>query len=98
MQLYFNKDSGIGYTFGRVPMNSCDFSTDSYSYDGFPGDFNLTQFDTKLTRETKAVLPMIWHAMKVGGDIKMFLSPWSPPAWMKVPVNGKQSMMGSGTV
>ena len=35
---------GLGYTIGRVPMASCDFSTHPYSYDDTPGDMNLTKF------------------------------------------------------
>ena len=45
---YFSK-SGIGYTVGRVPMASCDFSTHIYSYDDVDGDFELKNF--KLTDE-----------------------------------------------
>ena len=45
---YFAK-SGIGYTVGRVPMASCDFSTHVYSYDDHEGDFKLEKF--QLTAE-----------------------------------------------
>uniref|UniRef100_A0A914E1J5 Glucosylceramidase n=1 Tax=Acrobeloides nanus TaxID=290746 RepID=A0A914E1J5_9BILA len=40
---------GIGYTLGRTPMASCDFSAREYSYDDVDGDFNLTNF--ALTQE-----------------------------------------------
>lgn len=42
-EAYFSKD-GIGYTVGRVPMASCDFSTHVYSYDDSEGDFELKNF------------------------------------------------------
>ena len=29
--------------------------------------------------------------------LRILATPWSPPAWMKVPVNGAQSMLGSAT-
>ncbi len=29
---YFDLDSGSGYTVGRIPMASCDFSTHSYTW------------------------------------------------------------------
>src|SRR5690606_13929740 len=32
MAAYFNKESGIGYTLARTNINSCDFSSDSYTY------------------------------------------------------------------
>ena len=40
---YYSKH-GIGYTIGRVPMASCDFSTHVYSYDDVEGDFGLKNF------------------------------------------------------
>jgi glucosylceramidase len=42
------------------------------------------------------MLPLILAAQrKTNGSLKLFGSPWSPPAWMKVPVAGKQSMISS---
>ncbi len=40
---YFS-DNGIGYSVGRIPMASCDFSTHVYSYDDHDGDFQLQNF------------------------------------------------------
>jgi glucosylceramidase len=40
---------GIGYTIGRTPIGSCDFSTHVYSYDDVSGDFALENFS--LTNE-----------------------------------------------
>lgn len=34
-------DSGIGYSFGRIPIASCDFSTSNYTYDDVEGDGTL---------------------------------------------------------
>ncbi|HIW82225.1 MAG TPA: hypothetical protein H9742_12040 [Candidatus Acetatifactor stercoripullorum] len=30
-RLYFDKELGIGYSFGRIHMNSCDFSLGNYA-------------------------------------------------------------------
>ncbi|MGN0494490.1 MAG: hypothetical protein ACI4F7_12645, partial [Acutalibacteraceae bacterium] len=30
--VYFDPEKGIGYTAGRLHINSCDFSADSYTY------------------------------------------------------------------
>ncbi|MGZ3851556.1 MAG: hypothetical protein ACXVBX_02115, partial [Flavisolibacter sp.] len=30
LQAYYDSSKGIGYTFGRTNINSCDFSSDSY--------------------------------------------------------------------
>ncbi|HXJ30098.1 MAG TPA: hypothetical protein VNG35_05640, partial [Gemmatimonadales bacterium] len=32
LQAYYNTDRGIGYTLARTNINSCDFSSDSYTY------------------------------------------------------------------
>ncbi|KAK3799329.1 hypothetical protein RRG08_048836 [Elysia crispata] len=92
---YFGKD-GLGYTIGRVPMASCDFSTHPYSYDDTPGDMNLTKFSL-ADEDLKYKIPFIKAAMNMSPmTIKMFGSPWSAPAWMKDNKNmtGKGSLLG----
>ena len=79
LKLYFDPQEGIGYNFGRVHINSCDFSLGNYTYVE-EGDQTLDSFD--LQREDKAVIPMIKEAMKYN-EIELFASPWSPPAYMK---------------
>lgn len=90
LELYFDKEKGNGYNFCRATINSCDFSEDFYSYDDTPGDFELKRFDIAHDRE--AVLPMILAAQKRAGDLEVYSSPWSPPAWMKT--NGKMDKGG----
>lgn len=87
IEKYFDAQQGIGYVVGRVPINSCDFSTSSYSFDDVPGDFDLIHFDKNVTRDSGALIPFIRAAMqqlqKADREIKVLASPWSPPAWMK---------------
>lgn len=90
LELYFDKEKGIGYNFCRSTINSCDFSEDFYSYDDVDGDFELKHFDISHDKET--VIPAIKEAMAVAEDLRMYSSPWSPPAWMKT--NGKMSKGG----
>lgn len=95
LKMYFGSE-GIGYSIGRVHINSCDFSVASYSFDDVAGDFELEHFDDNVTHDTKALIPLIKGAQQeieaAGSSLKLFASPWSPPAWMKS--NGK--MDGSG--
>lgn len=79
VKLYFDPEEGIGYNFGRVHINSCDFSLGNYTYVE-EGDQTLESFD--IQREEKAVIPMLKAAMKYN-EIDIFASPWSPPAYMK---------------
>ena len=79
---YFSPDQGIGYTLGRTNISSCDFSSDIYNYDAVPGDTGLTHFT--IAHDLTYKIPFIKAAEGVaGGNIKLFASPWSPPAWMK---------------
>jgi glucosylceramidase len=78
---YYSKDKGIGYTLLRTNMNSCDFSSDSYTYIQ-NGDKDLKTFNIDHDRQFR--LPLIKKAMAViGKEATLYISPWSPPAFMK---------------
>ena len=79
---YFNKITGHGYTLCRTHINSCDFALGNYAYTEVEGDTELKHFS--IDRDRQALIPMIKEATRVaGGSLKLFASPWSPPAWMK---------------
>ena len=79
---YFDSDQGHGYTLCRVHMNSCDFSLGNYAHVETPGDVDLAGFN--IERDKQALLPFIKAAQRVAKQpIKLLVSPWSPPAWMK---------------
>lgn len=79
---YFSPDKGLGYTLGRTNIQSCDFSSDTYSYDDTPGDTALAHFS--IAHDLKYRVPFIQAALAVAkGPFTLFASPWSPPAWMK---------------
>ncbi len=81
LEAYYDTKKGIGYTLGRTNINSCDFSSDMYTYVN-DGDRDLTSFDVK--HDARYKIPFIKQAiMAAGGKLTMFVSPWSPPAWMK---------------
>ena len=78
----FDPVRGHGYTLGRVHMNSCDFALDNYAHVERDGDFALESFS--IERDRRALLPFVQAALRVAGrPIKLLVSPWSPPAWMK---------------
>jgi glucosylceramidase len=81
LRLYFSKEKGIGYTIARTNINSCDFSSDMYTYVD-SNDISLSSFS--IAHDEKYKIPLIKRAMEAaGGDLKLFVSPWSPPGWMK---------------
>ncbi len=78
---YFDKQKGIGYTVARTNINSCDFSSDMYTYIK-EGDKDLASFN--IDHDKKFKIPFIKKAMAAaGGKLTLFASPWSPPAFMK---------------
>lgn len=81
LKAYFDKKEGIGYTVARTNINSCDFSSDMYTYVQ-EGDKELKTFN--IEHDEKYKIPFIKEAMKAaGGKLNLFASPWSPPGWMK---------------
>jgi O-glycosyl hydrolase len=94
LELLFGR-SGLGYALGRVHMNSCDFSVQSYNFDNTDGDFELADFDVSVQHDVDSgMIGMVQDAVALyreawgGGetrDFKLLASPWSPPAWMKRP-------------
>jgi glucosylceramidase len=88
---YFTLESGHGYTFCRVHMNSCDFSLGNYSHVEQSGDVELASFN--ISRDQQALIPMIKAAQAaMATPLKLLVSPWSPPAWMKT--NGQMNHGG----
>jgi glucosylceramidase len=77
----FDKDKGVGYTLGRTNIHSCDFSSDTYTYVQ-DNDTELKTFS--VAHDEKYRIPFIKKAIAAaGGKLALFVSPWSPPAWMK---------------
>ena len=89
IKLYFDENSGIGYNFGRVHMNSCDFSEGNYACTK-ENDNTLETFN--IERDKQAIIPMIKSAMEYSKELEILVSPWSPPAYMKT--NGEMNHGG----
>ena len=78
---HFDKEKGIGYTIARTNINSCDFSSDMYTYVK-DGDKELSSFN--ISHDLKYKIPFIKRAqVAAGGKLNLYASPWSPPAYMK---------------
>jgi glucosylceramidase len=77
----FDPQKGNGYTLARTSINSCDFSSSSYTYVA-DGDLELMSFN--IAPDLKYRIPFIKEALAVAGkEMSLYVSPWSPPAWMK---------------
>src|SRR5690349_7264955 len=80
LNAYFSKDSGLNYTLLRTNINSCDFSSDNYTYIK-DGDKDLNSFSIDHDRKFK--IPLMKKAIERAGRITIYASPWSPPSFMK---------------
>jgi glucosylceramidase len=81
LEKYYSRDRGIGYTLARTNINSCDFSSESYTYVA-EGDTDLKSFS--IAHDLRYKIPLIKRALAASGNrLKLFASPWSPPAYMK---------------
>ena len=81
MESYFNQEKGIGFTLARTHIHSCDFSSGSYTYIE-EGDSELKTFNIEHDKTFR--IPFIKKAIEAaGGQLTMYVSPWSPPAFMK---------------
>lgn len=86
---YYDTQKGIGYSLLRTTIHSSDFSSGSYTYIE-EGDKDLKTFSIAHDRQFR--IPMIKQATQVaGGKIATYVSPWSPPAFMK---SNKQMLKG----
>lgn len=81
LKAYYDPVAGIGYTLARTNIQSCDFSSDTYSYVK-ENDSLLRTFSVEHDQQYR--IPFIKAAIRAaGGKLPLYVSPWSPPAWMK---------------
>jgi len=83
-ELFSRANGGLGLSFTRLTVGASDFSPTHYSYDDSPGnapDPDLRLFSIDPAR--KYVLPRVREALAINPDLKVMISPWSAPAWMK---------------
>ena len=78
--------SDINYSFCRLPIGSCDFSLNSYSY---ANKHDLSDFS--IEKDLKYIVPFIKDALNVNPNLRFIASPWSPPKFAK---NNKMLILG----
>ncbi|MGC1462410.1 MAG: glycoside hydrolase family 30 beta sandwich domain-containing protein [Terracidiphilus sp.] len=98
----FSRRDGIALSFLRVPIGSPDLAVTFYSYDDLcqqtdeacttpagVSDPGLAHFS--LAHDQVYILPQLKQALALNPSIKVMLTPWSPPGWMKT----SGSLLGS---
>ena len=78
----FAPDGDLRFTRGRLTMNANDYSRAWYSCDTVAGDFQLKYFN--IEHDKANVIQLIKMAQKWQPAMTFWVSPWSPPSWMKI--------------
>ncbi len=78
----FAPDGDLRFTRGRLSMNANDYSRAWYSCDTVAGDFALKYFNIEHDKEN--VIRLIKMAQRWQPKMTFWVSPWSPPSWMKI--------------
>lgn len=78
----FFSPEGFNFSICRVPIGANDYSRDWYSLNDSARDFSMNYFS--IERDKTTLIPYIKSAMEYNPGLKIWGSPWSPPAWMKV--------------
>ena len=82
MRRMFDKDGDLHFTHGRVSMNANDYAREWYSCSDVAGDLDLKYFN--IEHDKQNIIPLARAAQKYCSQLQLFMSPWSPPAWMKI--------------
>jgi glucosylceramidase len=82
MRRLFDPNGDLRFTRGRLTMNANDYSRAWYSCDTVAGDFQLKYFN--IEHDKANVIRLIKKAQKYQPKMTFWVSPWSPPAWMKI--------------
>jgi glucosylceramidase len=101
-KMLFSRKDGIALSFLRQPIGSSDLAVTFYSYDDLCrqateacttpaglADLNLDRYS--LAHDQEYILPLLRKALAINPAIRVMLTPWSPPGWMKT----SGSMLGS---
>jgi len=90
----FSRFTGAGFDYVRLPIGASDFADPvqgPYTYDdSVEPDPKLLHFD--LSRDQKS-FDLLGAAQHINPDLKIMISPWTAPAWMKTSHN----LRGGGT-
>lgn len=75
-------EEGVRFSMARTPIGASDYALGYYSYCDVKEDFPMRDFS--ISRDRYILIPYIREALKIRPDLKIWASPWTPPAWMKI--------------
>lgn len=85
MRSVFDPTDGIGMSFLRQPLGSSDYVDGAhYTYDDLPAgqsDYSMSKFS--IGHDTNQIIPLLKQAISLNPKLKVMVTPWGQPAWMK---------------
>lgn len=81
LSLLFDANDGARFAYGRIPIGASDYAIERYTLNETPDDFTMEHFS--IEQDRKLLIPYIKAALLVKSDLRLWASPWTPPAWMK---------------
>ena len=83
-ELFTTDGNSIGVSYLRISVGSSDLDDHVFSYDDLPAgetDPELKKFS--LANDEENLIPVLKQILAINPKMKILISPWSPPAWMK---------------
>lgn len=80
----FDLNSGLGISYIRLPISASDLALNNWTYDDMPDgqtDPYLEQF--AINHDYGYIIPVLKDILAINPNVKIMVTPWSPPAWMK---------------
>ncbi|MDE6532739.1 MAG: beta-glycosidase [Muribaculaceae bacterium] len=87
----FSPEGDMRFSRGRISPGANDYAESWYSCDEVRGDLDLKYFN--IERDKKRIIPFIKAAQELQPALTFWISPWSPPSWMKI--NGDYPVVSS---
>ncbi len=73
---------GCNFSMGRISVGSNDYSLSYYTSCDVKEDFVMRDFN--IDRDRYITIPYLKAAMAIKPSLRIWASPWTPPAWMKI--------------
>lgn len=81
LKLLFDKNEGIGFEWGRIPIGASDYALSPYTLNETPDDFGMKNFS--IARDKDCLIKYIKAAQALKPNMQFWASAWTPPTWMK---------------
>ncbi|CAM3465573.1 glycoside hydrolase family 30 beta sandwich domain-containing protein [Paenibacillus lupini] len=99
IQQLADKESGLGFNLFRITIGTSDFTAQPfYTYNDLPEgetDFDMKHFSIQKDVDL-SIIETVQALLQAAPNVKIFASPWSPPAWMKTNGDLKRGSLKEG--